>query len=507
MGSGASASGDAKIGGKETTIIEFGNDGQLVRHLSQKPWADVEQILLVFDPRTDPFHDTKTPDDWTDAVKKKVVTFLLMPSLTSSPECLLCAEIGLQCFTPDKVPLKDVRVVRVDDYLSLGHDILKAMIEKNKKVYPAEERDSMLKLIGFDPALSYKEEICGDDDEKPVEEKCEQVSRFHCNIYNFRAWCHWPVGGGLEESGIMEGWERMLSLLSDADNALPSLGPVPSDNSSDFKSPKPFHGSKSSPVGVVFSEASLAKYSEICKIPVVLCKDVKDLKDDDKYPILFMEPEDLCADPEKQQYKTTAIEFLSKYREAEQVSNFFSKTKHPMEHVGKSLCMQSIPFPRLHFFTMGTAMGQELQDHEILTPAVTVGSKASGIPAQKFNSQCPWSPFFLTGKDLKPLAPERLIAAADGFDGATVIQPANLIMKLLKGIQHKFGGNDGEVLVEEEDFEMDENGQNKWEMVFGEKYKDWNEMEFVEATSNCDDLRSEYQQYKSCAAPGDKKPL
>lgn len=555
MGSGASASGDASIAGKDTTIVEFGSEGQLVRHGSQKPWADVEQILLVIDPRTDPFHASKTPDDWTDAVKDKVVTFLLMPSLTSSPECLLCTEVGLQAFCAAGVPMKDVRIVRVDDYQSVGHKILAAMIEKDKKAYPAEEVDSMLKLVAPDEALGFKEVFKDYETGKEEVEKCEAVSRFHSNIYNFRAWCHWPVGNGVEEGDISEGVAKVIEILSGTDNALPSLEPVPSD----FKTSKAFYGSKMSPVAVVFREDSEAKYKEIFKIPVVLCKDGKDFKDcADKYLILLLEPEDLCAEPEQKGYKTPGISFMGKFREenpdttlvtvildkdfdtmksnswlnlaihhfvencdaaifatfseAEQVANFFTKTRHPTEHVGRSLCMQCIPFPRLHFFTMGTAMGQELQDNEILVPAVTVGSKPTGLPLKKFNSQCPWSPFFLTGKDLKPLSPERLIAGADGFDGATVIQPAGLLKKLFKGIKHKFSVVEYNAMEEDggmmDDYDAEESPPtNLWVTLFGEKYKEWEPLEIVEAECNCSDLMSEYDQYRGSAGPGDKVPL
>eukprot|EP00931_Biecheleriopsis_adriatica_P049684 TRINITY_DN28743_c0_g1_i2.p1 TRINITY_DN28743_c0_g1~~TRINITY_DN28743_c0_g1_i2.p1 ORF type:complete len:476 (-),score=78.02 TRINITY_DN28743_c0_g1_i2:67-1494(-) len=475
---------------------------------------------------------------------------MLMPSLTSSPECLLCTEVGLQAFCPTGIPLKDVRVVRVDDYLSLGHDILRAMIEKGKKVYPAEEVDSMIKLVGMDKALGFKE-VWGEEEGEC--EIVEEPSRFDINIYNFRAWCSWVVGAGIEEGSIREGVQTMQDLLSNADNALPSLGPVPND----CKSPKAFHGSKMSPVAVVFSDDAQAKYSKIFKMPVVVCKDVKDLKDDDKYPVLLMEPEALIAQPDGECCESTAIRFMQQLREskpdtvmitvvldkdfesmkgnswlilalhqfiencdatifatfseAEQVSNFLCRAKHQTEHVGRSLCTQCVPFPRLHFFTMSTAMGQELDDNEIMVPAVTVGSKVTGIPPQKFNCKNRWSPFFLTGKDLKPLAPERLIVGADGFDGATVIMPMKVLIKLFRGVTQKLqaGRDEGENDCDdyEDPFEVPEDGKNKWETVFGEKYKEvkWEQMALVEADSNVNDLISEYQQYGDY--PCDKEPL
>merc|ERR1712232_1221041 len=152
-GSGASAlEGETNIASKETTIIEVGDDGDFVRYLSLKPLTEVEQILLVIDPRSHPHREIaqtlfgEPPEEWTNLDKTKCVTFMLMPSRTSSPECLLCVEVGLQCLSLAgfRIPSNDVRVVRIDDYLHHGHAILKAMMESGKKVSPAEEVSSML---------------------------------------------------------------------------------------------------------------------------------------------------------------------------------------------------------------------------------------------------------------------------------------------------------------------------------------------------------------------------
>ena len=57
----------------------------------------------------------------------------------------------------------------------------------------------------------------------------------------------------------------------------------------------------------------------------------------------------------------------------------------PGEAVEHLSVMQLAPFPRLHFFTLSTALGvpQALEDGEVLTPAVTVGTKGGAVPAAK----------------------------------------------------------------------------------------------------------------------------
>ena len=57
-----------------------------------------------------------------------------MPSVTSSPDAMLCAEAALQALSLGmyfgRVP--DLRLVRLDDYLAHGYDILVAMMEQGK---------------------------------------------------------------------------------------------------------------------------------------------------------------------------------------------------------------------------------------------------------------------------------------------------------------------------------------------------------------------------------------
>ena len=97
------------------------------------------------------------------------------------------------------------------------------------------------------------------------------------------------------------------------------------------------------------------------------------------------------------------------YDELPQVGQFFTQAWHRQEHMGRVLCQQQVPFPRLHFFTMASAMGQPLQDGEILVPAVTVGEAGqSGIPVEKYQWHGPRSPFIFADAQWQPLTERAL---------------------------------------------------------------------------------------------------
>eukprot|EP00404_Azadinium_spinosum_P025897 CAMPEP_0180688364 /NCGR_PEP_ID=MMETSP1037_2-20121125/73935_1 /TAXON_ID=632150 /ORGANISM="Azadinium spinosum, Strain 3D9" /LENGTH=78 /DNA_ID=CAMNT_0022719187 /DNA_START=66 /DNA_END=299 /DNA_ORIENTATION=- len=78
---------------------------------------------------------------------------------------------------------------------------------------------------------------------------------------------------------------------------------------------------------------------------------------------------------------------------------------------------------------MASALGQELEEGDILTPALTLGGAGvSGIPAEKFAAKNRCGAFFMCDKEWKPMT-ERALPAADGFAGASVIHPAKLMTK------------------------------------------------------------------------------
>jgi len=239
----------------------------------------------------------------------------------------------------------------------------------------------------------------------------------------------------------------------------------------------------------------------------------------EKYVILLIDPEDLAVTAENVVYNPTMVALLNKYREtypdhclmavlfdedfgkfaenkflslaihqlvenadvalfatqaeAPQVAKFLFGAKHPTEHIVQALCYQQVPFPRLHFFTLSTAMGQELEDGEIITPAVTVGPQVSGLPAEKFSFKNRFSPFFLTDGEFRPFT-ERLVLGAEDAESVTVIQPAKLLGKLFTSA----------VPTEE-----------SWVDRFGEGFEHYENAELVESGYNVSDLSSEYEQY------------
>mmetsp|Transcript_133685 Transcript_133685/g.260313 ORF Transcript_133685/g.260313 Transcript_133685/m.260313 type:complete len:691 (-) Transcript_133685:205-2277(-) len=596
-----------QVAGVETTLIEFGSNGAHVRRLSQKPLAEVESILLVIDPRALPNVVEGLASIGSDeALAAKVTSFVLMPSMSSAPEFLMCAEVGLQFLNAPHMPMGDVRVVRIDDYMRQGEAVLVAMMEGGKKVYPAEEVEAMLGFFKQDSALGYTEE----------EETTPECSRFVANVYNYRAWCHWVVGMGSEEGEIMPAQQSFSELLADDNQALARI------DVESMRESQAFLGRAVAPVLLAFNEASAAKFTEAFGTEVFACLSMEeenmnlrgcdieelpqeqrdvlteqdiaclrivsmeeneeegwDVGDEEegipegelrkqareeagiedpssylsdinnrikascgriggmpvaeaigglfgpdatqKYAILLVDPEDLAVTTENFLYKPTMVAFLNKYRESypdhcimavlfdedfskfaenkflalaihqlvenadatlfatqaetPQVAGFLFGAKHPTEHIVHALCMQQVPFPRLHFFTLSTAMGQDLEDGEILTPAVTVGPQVAGLPVEKFSFKNRFSPFFLTDAAFQPLT-ERLVLGTEDAVSATLIQPAKLLQTIFTN-----------AIPSEE----------SWVDRFGEGFEHFENAEIVESGMNCSDLAAEYEQYNT----------
>eukprot|EP00747_Dinoflagellata_sp_TGD_P160131 gnl/TRDRNA2_/TRDRNA2_177949_c2_seq17.p1 gnl/TRDRNA2_/TRDRNA2_177949_c2~~gnl/TRDRNA2_/TRDRNA2_177949_c2_seq17.p1 ORF type:complete len:849 (-),score=141.73 gnl/TRDRNA2_/TRDRNA2_177949_c2_seq17:354-2900(-) len=194
-------------------------------------------------------------------------------------------------------------------------------------------------------------------------------------------------------------------------------------------------------------------------------------------------------------------------KEVTQAAAFFTKARHPDEHVGRALTCQQVLFPKLHFFTMAAALGQELQQGDILNPALTVGGAGiSGIPVDRFAIQYQSSGFIMRDKEWKPMA-ERALLGADGFAGASVIQPGMLIQNLLKAISENFHSKmplelkEVECYSDDPDYSEDQpkfaecRASPKWSVIFGEDYGALEDKELVEAEDKLNDLVAEYQQY------------
>eukprot|EP00747_Dinoflagellata_sp_TGD_P160140 gnl/TRDRNA2_/TRDRNA2_177949_c2_seq25.p1 gnl/TRDRNA2_/TRDRNA2_177949_c2~~gnl/TRDRNA2_/TRDRNA2_177949_c2_seq25.p1 ORF type:complete len:865 (-),score=153.66 gnl/TRDRNA2_/TRDRNA2_177949_c2_seq25:354-2948(-) len=192
-------------------------------------------------------------------------------------------------------------------------------------------------------------------------------------------------------------------------------------------------------------------------------------------------------------------------KEVTQAAAFFTKARHPDEHVGRALTCQQVLFPMLHFFTMATALGKKLENMDILVPALTVGGAGiSGIPADRFLCDIERKPgFIMCDKEWKPMT-ERALLAADGFAGASVIQPGKLIRKLLIAISEN-ARNKMPLELQEDDCDSEDGeycgekverrASPKWSVIFGEDYGALEDKELVEAEDKLNDLVAEYQQY------------
>jgi hypothetical protein len=116
--------------------------------------------------------------------------------------------------------------------------------------------------------------------------------------------------------------------------------------------------------------------------------------------------------------------------EIEQVAAFFTKSaaSEAVEHLA---VMQLVPNRRLKFFTLSTALGKELTDGEVITPAVTVGTEGARVALAKFKQNAgKKTAFFLTDKEWQPLK-DRVIP---GRAEVTLIQPAKLLIDLFDSV-------------------------------------------------------------------------
>ena len=215
MGSGASTAGNEQmnVNGVDTVIVELFN-GDFTCRGSSKPVDEAMKeaglVLLVIDPRKVINYVGKGLDP---EVRSKTKPFFLMPSTTSSSACLAMLETSLHFFMlptwgvlAEGASIKDaVSFVRVDDYVAYGDQVIVALAASGKRVYPAEEAGSMRGFIELLEELNVNE-MADEPDEPP--EWSGPRSQFMAKLYSKRAWCHWAVGLGAEEGGIMDAQVR-----------------------------------------------------------------------------------------------------------------------------------------------------------------------------------------------------------------------------------------------------------------------------------------------------------
>lgn len=178
---------------------------------------------------------------------------------------------------------------------------------------------------------------------------------------------------------------------------------------------------------------------------------------------------------------------------------FFTNAKHEKANVAKSLAMQSIPFPRMHFFMLGTAMGQSLKAKDIMVPSLSVGSAAAIDSAQYMSAnKGKAAAYFLSDSEYKPVN-NRSLPGKDGF-GVTVCMPGATLVEafeaLLDPLRH-----------EACNYVVLNQRKLTWANVLGPDVNDptdlenedcpWKNAQVEEAASNLEDLIAEMDQY-SC---------
>lgn len=508
----------------ETLIIEIGADGDAIERGCEL--AVAEQIFVVIDPRAGRTIGEVACLNDADMLRKIMMggggkttlkIFLLLPSSTSSKAHLMNAHMAIYFLGHWLEQQQEgVRFIRADDYFHNGDEIMKAMVAEDKVVYPAEETESMMKMI---------------------------MAVTTC-LWPKRAYVHWPIGLGLEEGTVCPEVVigTMAPLLTDEGKALARIGDAPPG---DGVAAQAVCASVSRPAFLAFSEDSAGNFQEKCGESdfFTVTEDILGLIEADEladelgglaaewqYPVCLVGANDLA------EYGNLFTRFLNKWRETkpcmslcvvlvdESVDNFkanlwlvpalhqlienadmvvfatndevgdacsfFTKTKFPEADVAKTAMFQLIPFPRIHFYTMGTALGAELEDGEIWLPAVTVGpaAGAENLPGkEKFKTEK--SPFIFP--DFPAENHELVIPGQEEFAGATLIHPAKLLASIFSGVTEALQATTGE------------EGSSTWAVAFGEGFagsdKEPDDMELTEAESNVNDLMSEITQYLDCS--------
>ena len=184
----------------ETVVVKLGPDGSFTKEYSSKSFEDTDCIVLVLDPRKSGPHYYQNSHLKQYAAKLKVV--VLLPSTTSSKECLMKAEVSLLCCcVASTFEGAEKLFVRMDDYLAHGDGIISSLISAGKTVYPAEEAANLKAMV--DATID--------------------------SIFSMRAFAHWPVGMGGEEGEIIDFFDLASEVFSKDDCSLPTIEQVPTD--------------------------------------------------------------------------------------------------------------------------------------------------------------------------------------------------------------------------------------------------------------------------------------
>ena len=215
-----------------SVIVEIASDGTLVtRPSTPLPFAENTIVHVVLDPRKlNSVMNLKAETKEMLKSNVNVIPYVLLPSSTSSPASMILAETSIQSLAVigmvcDLEKIKSTFcVIRLDDWTATGDAIIHALHAAQKRVYPSEESDAMLDF--YVPLV----ELTPTDDDEEFQDPnrvSAGSSRFESAVYRYRAFCHWPIGIGVEESEVMPAInDLVMPLLQDATQTLPAQPPT-----------------------------------------------------------------------------------------------------------------------------------------------------------------------------------------------------------------------------------------------------------------------------------------
>lgn len=514
----------------DTLVIEVGTDGEAIER--GVGIADAQQIFVVIDPRAGrSISDVKFLND-IELLRKVLIggggktllkIFVLVPSATSSKAHLMNAHIAVMWL--GHWSQQNPCFIRTDDYYHNGDSIMRAMVEGDKRVYPAEEAENMHALI-------------------------EAVAQ---GMWTKRAYVHAPVARGFQEEDVdVETILDEVGFLFCAEQSLPRVGDAPPDHDiATLAVIAKNHEVKF----LVFSEASEASFAErttsrrdemwasegdgMLRVTEDMLADdlgagLGDLATETACVVLFVGSADLprsadgpalfvrcitrlrslkpglpiCValiDENVEAFKqnlwlvpvlpclieSANFVIFASTDEVKDVAGFFTKTRYFKSDVASLTMLQLIIYPRLHFYTLGTAIGgAELEDAEIFLPAVTVGP-ADGNRALPANSKFRLdnNPFIFQGFPNH----ERVIPGTEDFSGVSLIAPAKLLVSIFSGVCDGLAGRC-------------EGGGLTWKDAFGEDFQGvYKDSELADALADLKVLCTELTQCSECRCSIDRK--
>mmetsp|Transcript_72944 Transcript_72944/g.189413 ORF Transcript_72944/g.189413 Transcript_72944/m.189413 type:complete len:632 (+) Transcript_72944:95-1990(+) len=463
---------------KKVGVLSQGPDGTL---LQEGPTEELSRVFVVFDPRI--LHES---GKFATAVEEKVKVLdptaadvvVLVPAACSAPQYAVSVEAGLQylSFLPAKLPEAKVKFVLIDEYYQNPGSTLEVLAANPEKTCYTGSAAPPTQLSVFftqEASLGYKEMGYPEDPEEGHMEIHEDAERFDMSVWSFRAFCHWAVGFGVEEGAIIEFHETLKEECKKDDVLCPACEKV-ADGSVSLVP-------KTAPTGKTVGFYAFSNLEELGRRTgcTVIQADpegsnlIDAVRKANHIPVILLYPEDvketsyepfvncITTTREAEPEMTLTVVLLNESFEAhcsnpwlvpclnqlienvdigifavpEELPDVVNLLTIPGEHVPFAIATNSIAFPRLHFFTMGTAMGQTLEDHEIFGSAVTCGpmGSTSGLETSKFLAcKKKWAAMVLQNENCEAMV-ERLLIQSSSTSSSTLIAPHKLLAKIVRG--------------------------------------------------------------------------